>query len=132
MLRQLDIKMMDLEEEEKVRDNQAKEPAPVPAQKIEPMEVEIKKEKEEGELEEGELPDTKSVQPKKVTVAVSPVPACESSNLRDSSIDSSVPFSQAQIRELFKILPESSLMGAEVSRTFAQLCSKAIIHKNIY
>ena len=48
-------------------------------------------------------------------------------------IDSSVvPFSPAQIRELFKVLPESSLMGAEVYRTFTHLCSKAKLHKRVY
>jgi hypothetical protein len=43
-----------------------------------------------------------------------------------------VPFTPTQIRKLFKLLPESCLMGAEVSQTFSQLCYKAILHKTIY
>jgi hypothetical protein len=43
-----------------------------------------------------------------------------------------VPFTPTQIRKLFKLLPESCLMGAEVSQTFSQLCYKASLHKTIY
>jgi hypothetical protein len=43
-----------------------------------------------------------------------------------------VPLTPTQIRKLFKLLPESCLMGAEVSQTFSQLCYKAILHKTIY
>lgn len=91
-----------------------------------PMELDVKKEREEGELEEGELPDTK----------INSINAVESAGtlktIPDFSSELSVPFTPTQIRQLFKLLPESSLMGAEVSRTFSQLCNKAILHKKIY
>ena len=91
-----------------------------------PMELDVKKEKEEGELEEGELPDTKinSINAVESVVTLKTIP--------DFSSELSVPFTPTQIRQLFKLLPESSLMGAEVSRTFSQLCNKAILHKKIY
>ena len=127
-----------MEEDEIVPDKRMKEaPAATVAEsaplaiKSEPMEVEIKKEREEGELEEGELPETKSMQTKK-SVQPPSIVLEDSIKPKDVCSDVSVPFSQAQIRDLFKILPESSLMGAEVSRTFAQLCQKAILHKKIY
>lgn len=100
------------------------------------MEIDIKKEREEGELEEGELPDAKMN-----NVMSSPKTAVDLVQLDNkvvksfdfaTSTDLSVPFTPTQIRQLFKLLPESSLMGAEVSRTFSQLCNKAMLHKKIY
>ena len=102
--------------------------------KPEPIEIDLKKDREEGELEEGELPDNKSL----ATTANSRM---QSMKAMTGSLDlyletvndgSTVPFSAAQVRELFKVLPESSLMGAEVCRTFSLLCSRAILHKKIY
>jgi len=133
MLRQLDRDMVTEEEtvEKTVIKKEATPIAP-PNIKIEPMEVDIKKEREEGELEDGELPDTKSVQIRKTPVAIRGDNQHEHGKPQNLSTDLSIPFSQAQIRELFKLLPESSLMGAEVSRTFAELCNKAILCKSIY
>lgn len=131
MLRQLDKDLLlenESEEEEKKESTTCAQTLTIP--KVEPMEVEVKREGEEGELEEGELPDAKAAQHKK-DLAVRPTPmACE--KLKDLASDLSVPFSQAQIRELFKLLPETSMMGAEVSRTFTNLCNKAILLKQIY
>ena len=102
--------------------------------KPEPMEIDLKRDREEGELEEGELPDNKSL-------AVTTSSKMQSMKAMTGSLDlyletvndgSTVPFSAAQVRELFKVLPESSLMGAEVYRTFSLLCSRAILHKRIY
>lgn len=102
--------------------------------KPEPMEIDLKKDREEGELEEGELPDNKSL-------AATTNSKMQSMKAMTGSLDlyletvndgSTVPFSAAQVRELFKVLPESSLMGAEVYRTFSLLCSRAILHKKVY
>jgi hypothetical protein len=98
-----------------------------------PMEVDIKKEREEGELEEGELPDAKTNNPpSNPSAPVVPIDRKSKAVDFSASSDLSVPFTPTQIRQLFKLLPESSLMGAEVSRTFSQLCTKAILHKKIY
>lgn len=136
MLRQLDRDMVTEEEtvEKTVIKKEEKEATPIAPQtiKIEPMEVDIKKEREEGELEDGELPDTKSVQIRKTPIAIRADNQHEHGKPQNLSTDLSIPFSQAQIRELFKLLPESSLMGAEVSRTFAELCNKAVLCKSIY
>ena len=141
LLRQLDHEMSvdeDKEEEEttpgKVKEEVLDTPLlDCPA----PMEVDVKKEREEGELEEGELPEntkTNNVPPSNQTAValVSTVSTEKSTKIIDSTADLSVPFTPTQIRQLFKLLPESSLMGAEVSRTFSQLCNKAILQKKIY
>lgn len=146
LLRQLDLEMVADEGKEEEKDE-----APVKLKEEEeatekekvvvtpllycpaPMEVDVKKEREEGELEEGELPDTKTnnVPPSNQT-PLAPFPADKLAKAIDFTADLSVPFTPTQIRQLFKLLPESSLMGAEVSRTFSQLCNKAILHKKIY
>ncbi len=97
------------------------------------MEVDTKKEREEEELEEGELPDAKINNPPS-NPSAPVVPKDSKSKAVDfsASSDLSVHFTPTQIRQLFKLLPESSLMGAEVSRTFSQLCYKAILPKNFY
>lgn len=133
LLRQLDREMCVDEETEDNTDKISKdikvEVAP-PVELPVPMDVDIKKEREEGELEEGELPDTKSNSLLSSNqVAASSI---DTAQISDFPSEQSVPFTPNQIRQLFKLLPESSLMGAEVSRTFSQLCNKAILHKKIY
>merc|ERR1712071_18338 len=96
-------------------------------------EIEMKKDREEGELEEGELPDSKS----QATTTHSKSQSSKVTGSLEMYLEtvhdgSTVPFSPAQVRELFKVLPDSSLMGAEVYRTFTLLCSKAILHKKVY
>lgn len=138
LLRQLDHEMVVDEEEEMEEAKAVTEKIKVePVQPPEdycPMEVDIKKEREEGELEEGELPDAKTNNPPSNPSAAPVIPVDSKSKAIDfsPSSDLSVPFTPTQIRQLFKLLPESSLMGAEVSRTFSQLCNKAILHKKIY
>nr|CAG4642304.1 EOG090X0154 [Evadne anonyx] len=102
--------------------------------KPEPMEIDLKKDREEGELEEGELPDNKSLAMTTNTRIQSMKAMTGSLDLYLETVNdgSTVPFSAAQVRELFKVLPESSLMGAEVYRTFSLLCSRAILHKKVY
>nr|CAG4643017.1 EOG090X0154 [Ilyocryptus agilis] len=129
MLRQLDKELVLQEDDEKTVE--VAKPTPVHVDRQEKMEVdvEIKKEHEEGELEEGELPEVKKETDQSSNQTnLATVPPSKLKELTDLS----VPFSQSQIRELFKLLPQSSLMGAEVSRTFSKLCNKAILHKKIY
>jgi integrator complex subunit 2 len=137
MLEQLDREEEDDDNNEKEQQQQQQESQPLPESfvsiKQEPMEVEA------GELEEGELDDVKhQIKPSKSPVptrTVSPPiahvkrPPRTSSNLHG---DQSIPFSKEQIRKLFNILPQASLMGAEVSRTFARLSNESILHKKIY
>ncbi|EFX85507.1 hypothetical protein DAPPUDRAFT_300423 [Daphnia pulex] len=137
LLRQLDHEMVvdeeEMEEAEAVLEKIKEEIVTPPEDDESPMEVDIKKEREEGELEEGELPDAKTNNPPSNPSA--PVVLIDSKSKAvdfSPSSDLSVPFTPTQIRQLFKLLPESSLMGAEVSRTFSQLCNKAILHKKIY
>lgn len=140
LLRQLDQEMVLDEEEHKEEEEsvpvKVKEEVVALPQDDCPMEVDIKKEREEGELEEGELPDAKMNNV--LSNSTAPVDRIQSDNKTVKSFDFatsndlSVPFTPTQIRQLFKLLPESSLMGAEVSRTFSQLCNKAILHKKIY
>jgi len=137
LLRQLDHEMVVDEEEEmkegEVVSEKIKEEIVTPAEDDCPMEVDIKKEREEGELEEGELPDAKTNNPpSNPSATVVPIDSKSKAVDFSASSDLSVPFTPTQIRQLFKLLPESSLMGAEVSRTFSQLCNKAILHKKIY
>lgn len=90
---------------------------------------------EEGELEEGELPDTKT---NVTTVQSNPSNQKHDDSRSDKRLRKSQSkswpssFGSLQIHQLFKTLPESSIMGAEVYRAFAQLCDKAILHKSIY
>jgi hypothetical protein len=129
---------MVVDEQEEMEDAEAvtekfKEETVKPPEDDCPMEVDIKKEREEGELEEGELPDAKTNNlPSNPTAPVVPIDSKSKAIDFSASSDLSVPFTPTQIRQLFKLLPESSLMGAEVSRTFSQLCNKAILHKKIY
>ncbi|EFX80054.1 hypothetical protein DAPPUDRAFT_244256 [Daphnia pulex] len=72
---------------------------------------------EEGELEEGELPDAKiNNPPSKPSAPVAPIDSKSKAVDFSASSDLSVPFTPTQLRKLFKLLPESSLMGAEVSQ----------------
>lgn len=109
------------------------EKVPSPASDVvEQMDVDVKKEKEEGELEEGELPEARPNNPgsREATPALQQTDALMK-NL-DLCSDLSINFSPTQIQKLFKLLPESSVMGAEIARTYVQLCDKAILHKKIY
>ncbi|EFX90016.1 hypothetical protein DAPPUDRAFT_232329 [Daphnia pulex] len=90
------------------------------------MEVDTKKAREEGELEEeGELPDAKiSNPPRNPSAPVVPIDSKSKAVDFSASSDLSVPFTPTKIRQLFKLLPESSLMGAEVSRPFLSSATK--------
>lgn len=137
LIRQLDLESAPDNDEEKEQQNgeatgKVKE-EPVNGDCPIPMEVDVKKEqREEGELEEGELPDTRTNHIPAAANETSVATKSTSTKAIDFTSDLSVPFTPTQIRQLFKLLPESSLMGAEVSRTFSQLCNKAILHKKIY
>ena len=138
MLEQLDREEEEDDNNEKEQEQQQEHNAtaallPLVSVKQEPMEIEA------GELEEGELDDVKQqIKPSKspvptrtISPPIAPVkrPPRTSSNLHG---DQSIPFSKEQIRKLFNILPQASLMGAEVSRTFARLSNESILHKKIY
>nr|CAG4641461.1 EOG090X0154 [Eurycercus lamellatus] len=136
MLRQLDGDGTLTEGEEEDMEETTKIVEKVKFEAIHPEpDIVIKKEqREEGELEEGELPEQLSSSKTPIIHHQSfPTDQVSGKMVRDSTlVDMSVPFNQDQIRQLFKLLPQTSLMGAEVSRTFAQLCSKAIMHSKIY
>ena len=134
LLEQLDVDHERIHEKEiNFSSKPIREEIASPPPSDEPIDVDVKKEKEEGELEEGELPEARPNN--QASPQESPTPQSQTDvtakNL-DLCADLSANFSLAQIRKLIKILPESSVMGAEISRTFAELCNRAILHKKIY
>lgn len=131
------LEQLDREAEEEPQVEKVDDPQPL-AQEVVAIKQEPTEVMEIGELEEGELDDVKQqIKPSKSPVprTATPTPITKRPNpppRNNLHGDQSIPFSKEQIRKLFKILPQASLMGAEVSRTFARLSNEAILHKKIY
>jgi hypothetical protein len=119
-----------LEPDEDQCDDQSMEQDESPAEQ--PMEQEVKKEvkreAEEGEIEEGELPETKTTNGNSTINGAT----IASRRPRPARTYHMTKANSTELRELFKILPETSIMGAEVYRTFSLLCEQAILHERVY
>lgn len=128
MLRQVDRQSMDDDQSNAEPNDNQSEQSSLVVFAVDPTATEVKmelkepkKEAEEGEIEEGELPEIK--------VIVQPTCIASLATLKTSSdhVCRRARANSAKLRELFKILPEASVMGAEVYRTFSLLCDQAIL-----